>query len=508
MEGGGGSERVESSTLSPRRRRGRLFCLVGLALVASALTLVVSRQGAPLTSDSAAYVGTAHDLDAGLGLTVPIRLYPLGTVGIGTPPPGRSEPVPTPLVIYAPLAPVLLAVGGHPLGAARLEDAVFFGLTILLVGLFVLAVTDELWVAAVAQLLLAFSLAVMASDVGTVAAALFFAAVALVAVLRLRQGGHQAWLAVAAVAIGLATLERYASGGLIIWSFLVLRHRLRQAVTLLALSSAPLVGWFVYEQVSGRSTGHYLGFHVVKTTVRTGLRSFATWVLPASAPFPVAVLVVVIVGAACLWWLRRRIESRLLLAFVVVQVVILEIAITFFDAGVNLDATEFVPLGLAVVVAVACRVRPRPTTMAIMACLVVAAALRFGIDTATHPGLGYASAAWVSSPVMADVRRLPDSAVIYTNAPDAVYLLADRATATIPETTDFSTLKANPHFTAQLDAMRRTLADRGGYVVYVRGLGRSAFVPSESLLVHDLRLSVVANTADGAVYRLRPLPTP
>jgi hypothetical protein len=483
---------------------GRVLCLGGLALLAAGVTLWSSRDGAPTSADSAVYVGTARSVAAGHGLNVPIHYYPLGDVSIGTPPPGHSAPRPTPLVVYAPLAPVLLAIGGHPFAAARIEDAIFFALTVLLIGMFILVTTGGLWLAVAAQAVTAFSLGVLASDVGTLATALFFSAVALFAVLRHRERPRTVWLFVAAAAIGLATLERFASGGLIIWAALALRHRRRDALALLVMSSCPLVGWFVYEQVSGRSTGHFVGFHVVANTVKTGARSVANWVLPSNSSLPLALVGVVAVAVVLLLLVRTSRTARLLALFMVVQVVILEIAITFFDAGVNLDTDEFIPLFLALVVAVACAVKRTPAMRVVVIAVVVVSAVRFGVDTTTHPTFGYAMPVWVKSPIMADVRALPANAVIYSNAPDAIYLLADRATASIPERVDFSTLKQNTRFDAQLGEIRQTLTTRGGFVVYVRGLGRDSFLPTESSLERALSLRLVRNTRDGAIYTIPP----
>ena len=306
----------------------------------------------------------------------------------------------------------------------------------------------------------------------------------------------------AAAAIGLATLERFASGGLIVWGALALRHRRRDAVALFVMSSCPLAGWFLYEQLSGRSTGHFAGFHIVTTTVRTGIRSVADWILPTNSPFPLALLGTIMVAAVVLALVRMNVTARLLIFFIVVQVVILEIAITFFDAGVSLDSLEFIPLFLALVVALACSVKGTTVNKLVAIALVVACVARFAVDTTTHPTSGYATPVWVKSPIMADVRALPSNAVIYTNAPDALYLLADRATSSIPERVDYSTLKPNTHFDAQLGQVRHTLAARGGFVVYVRGLGRDSFLPTETALRHELPLRLVRNARDGAIYTI------
>ncbi len=502
MDVGEGVAAVPAPAATGRAAVRRRLCVGGLALLAAGVILWASRDGAPTTADSAVYVGTARSVAAGHGLDVPIHYYPLGAVSIGTPPPGRSAPRPTPLVVYAPLAPVLLAIGGHPFGAARIEDAIFFALTILLVGMFVLSKTDSLWLTVAAQAVIAFSLGVLASDVGTIGAALFFAAVAVMAVVRQRDRPRAVWLIVAAAAIGLATLERYASGGLIVWGALVLRHRRRDALALVVMSSCPLAGWFVYEQISGRSTGHFVGFHIVTTTIRAGIHSIGEWILPSNSPLPVALLGALVVAVVALLLLRNA-TARLLVLFIVVQIVILEIATTFFDAGVSLDPVEFVPLFLVLVVAVACAARYTPLAKLLAIAAVAAAVVRFGVDTTTHPTVGYAMPVWVHSPIIAEVRALPSTAVVYTNAPDAIYLLANRATASIPETVDFSTLKQNPRYHAQLSEILRTLESRGGYVVYIRGLGRDNVLPTEASLRRELPLQLVHNVRDGALYTIR-----
>jgi hypothetical protein len=69
---------------------------------------------------------------------------------------------------------------------------------------------------------------------------------------------------------------------------------------------------------------------------------------------------------------------------------------------------------------------------------------------------------------------------------------------------DFSTLKQNTRFDAQLAEIRRTLTTRGGFVVYVRGLGRDSFLPTEASLERALSLRLVRNTRDGAIYTIPP----
>jgi hypothetical protein len=187
----------------------------------------------------------------------------------------------------------------------------------------------------------------------------------------------------------------------------------------------------------------------------------------------------------------------------VVQIVILEVAITFFDAGVTVDARELMPVFLAVVLALACAV-PRTAWVKVVTMVAVVGCLaRFAVTNITQPPGGYTTPRWQHSALIRDIRALPSRSVIYTDAPDVLYLLDNRATSSVPETVDFSTLKANPRFQAQIEEMRRTLANRPGYVVYVRSLGRDTFLPSEAVLRRLLNLQMVANTSDGAIYTVK-----
>jgi hypothetical protein len=483
----------------------RLLAISLIALAAGALILIATRDGVSVGPDDAVYTGVATSIAAGHGPNVPIHMYPLGSVSIGTPPPGQSTPKPTRVVIYAPLQPHVLAIGGaHPIGTARVEATIFAVLASLLVGVIVMSATGELWAAAAAQLIIAFALATgPISAPGTEAFSLLLTLGAFAAFLRHVDRPRRLFLLTAAGLIGIATLQRFANGGLIVWAVIALRHRRRDAALLLAVSGAPLAGWFIYEHVSRASTGHAFGFHIVTNTARAAGRSIAAWIMPADVPMPIALLgaaaLIIVVGLVV--GRSRLPAARVLLMFAIVQIVILEIAVTFVDAGVNLEPREFIPIFVAVVLAMACAVGQYPTarTMTFVAASLFVVG---GIVSLVNPAHGYAKSYWKHNRVLADIRAMPKSTVIYTNAPDAVYLLAHRAVSSVPETRDFSTLEINPRFTAQIREIRSTLETRGGYLVYIRGLHRDDFLPTESRLRHLLPLHLVRNEPDGAIYSI------
>lgn len=488
--------------------------LLGVAALAAVLVVLATRHGVHTSPDDAVYIGTARDLATGHGLTVPFRMYPLGSVGIGTPAPGHTAPAPTPLVTYAPLEPVLLAVGGagHVLGTARVEDACCFAAAVFLVGLFVLRLGGSVAAALAAALVVAGSLAdVYIPGAGTEPAALLLTVIALGCVCSYRRRPHPAWLVGAAGAVAVASLVRFAAGGLAVWALLALLPRWRAALATTAAGLAPLVAWLAYERASGRGTGHRIGLHVDTGLVRDFLRAVSDWVLPgtvSSAVAALAAVAIVAVAAAVAW--RGGSPARLLVLYAVVQVVVLAVAHTFVDAGVTIEPRELIYPFVALVMAGAITVSGRAGWVVPAAALVALALVRGGLDVGTRPPGGYSpseslrSVNWSASPIMAAVRALPADTVVYTNAPDALYLLTGRATASVPETQDFSTLEVNARYRDQLGEMRATLAHRPAVVVYVRGLPRSAFVPSEASLRRALDLRPVDDVRDGAVYRLAP----
>jgi len=290
----------------------------------------------------------------------------------------------------------------------------------------------------------------------------------------------------------------------------VLWSQRRAAITLLVLSFAPLIGWFAYESVSGASTGHSFAVHVTPNLVRALSRTMANWIFPANAPTAVAAVGALLVVGAVVYLVRHTSQdvTKILVLFAVIQVGVLVVANTFVDAGVNLEPRQVIYVFVALVMAAACSL-PDTGSVKIATWIVVALFLvRGGLGIATNPGGGYSptpqvsSATWHDSPIIAAVRGLPASKIIYTNAPDALYLLDNRATSSVPELVDFSTVKKNPEFSSQIAEIRHTLLTRGGYVVYLRGFPRGNFLPSEATLRRLLSLQVVRNVRDGAIYRI------
>jgi hypothetical protein len=76
------------------------------------------------------------------------------------------------------------------------------------------------------------------------------------------------------------------------------------------------------------------------------------------------------------------------------------------------------------------------------------------VDTWAGHGLGYASFQWYDSKAMEYLEQLPESVMIYTNEPGAVYLYTGRGGYVLPDRFDSATAQVRTNFEEGLAAMR------------------------------------------------------
>ena len=128
------------------------------------------------------------------------------------------------------------------------------------------------------------------------------------------------------------------------------------------------------------------------------------------------------------------------------------------------------------------------------------------MDIATDPFDGYvasptwSSVYWADHPIMAEMHTLPaEPSSIRTHPSPST----GRATSSVPETTDFSTLNSNPEFRSRI-AESAEPCSRGVAAMETTtcpGLGRSNFLPSEQCLRRMLSLRLVGTPPMGQTTR-------
>jgi hypothetical protein len=119
----------------------------------------------------------------------------------------------------------------------------------------------------------------------------------------------------------------------------------------------------------------------------------------------------------------------------------------------------------------------------------------------SRDGAGYSSSARQQSPTMQQLLRLPPGTLIYSNAPDAIYILTERRTAWLPRKFSTNTLQPNLVHHAEITAMQERVEREHGLTVYLENVSRS-YLPSEGELTADLPPHLVSGTSDGSVYDL------
>lgn len=520
-------------TRSPRSPRAvATLVIVSLGLAGTVAAAVVTRAGAGLDADSVTYLDAAQNLSSGRGLTL--------TPGLSV----ESDPhSPAPLTHHAPLFPAFLAglgrLGIDPLAGARWLNVLLLGANAIMIGLIVLSWTGSGRLAVLGTLLVLGSTDLFRAHAWVLTEPIFLAGVLAglwCLVLDLERPRRAAlWAAITAIA--LATLTRYVglaaigTGALAIalWGSMPRARRSARAALFAAASGAPLLAWLVRNRLMhGSLTGKQLVPHAIPANrAKQGLDSVSAWLIPEVAPPAVryGVLLVAALAVVVAWWYARgraadgleparrarlQLGCRVFGAFALFYVLLVLATIFLFDAQVPLDGRLLAPLYATVIILAMAGVArlsarvPQSRSLALAAVVLLAGVSLTGTALwalgSQLDEMGYASRLWRESPLVAEVRALRDDVRVFSNAPDALYVLTGRPARLVPRKADPFTRRENERFTDELARLEQELGGRAGVVVYFRWLRWRWYLPSERELVERLRLVTIASAREGAMY--------
>jgi hypothetical protein len=434
-----------------------------LSLVAAWSVLFTTPWGTGTGWDQAMYIGAARDLLAGKGLTV-----------------AWSMDAGRPLTHYPPLFPAMLALlgmsGADPWDVARYVNAVLRGVDLLVVSLLATwASGGSRWAGVIAAFTLLTSVHMEFVHGSAFSDPLFLvlmlASLALAA--RYVARGGPLTLVVAAVLVACAVLTRYAGLSLVPAIALALLWWRRPGLGLFAtVACVPLGLWVLHNALTGDLLvgDRSISWHQL-TAQQLGQALFTTtdWVLPTRIGSslvspegnvrPLGAGVFLAIAAGLGWWtwqLRRSLTTRtydseadvfrrLSVLFVVAYIAGALISMVLFDDLVQLDTRILAPVFLCLVLLASAEAprallrawsvtRLRAPVVLGVALLVTTWGVRFGVlaSTGHTQGVMYSNADWLGSSTMQLVRNLPRDATVFSNAPDAVYMLAGRSTYEIP----------------------------------------------------------------------------
>lgn len=502
-----------------------LTCLAAVGGVSLAIAMPWS---AGLSPDSVHYIAAARNLLEGRGFSVSFN-------------PEQFAP----MTHYPPLYPALLAglgwVGREPWSGAGWLNAVLFGTNIILVGAMVGFATRSFWPAVFAAcfMMTAPPMVLIHSMAWSEPLFLAFMLVEVILLAAYLEQPRTATLVCASLSAALAFLTRYAGAGAVVIgvvAILLFHHkeawqkRLTDSLAFALVSCFPITAWLIRNfLLAGDSTNRIIIFHPPGTMhLEAALNAVSGWFFPLMDPSLsrwLGLLLIVVVSS-CGYFLMRPESGRirlvqlssmlgLLVVFTVSYALVVVISLSFFDAHIPLDSRILSPLypvvlalGLSgwtrLLVSKQLHSYIRVGIVAVGAIVFSSQAAGAGswLHLSYRKGIGYADREWRDSPLVKRVHSFDRSVTIFTNSPEAVYILNKRPALGIPAKLNPQTQLPNGSYRTELANLRNRLQEKG-VLIYFRAISWRWYLPTESELTQELELQLVAQEPDGAIYGTR-----
>ncbi|HEY7136220.1 MAG TPA: hypothetical protein VIB48_14250 [Acidimicrobiia bacterium] len=463
-----------------------------------AVMLETRSTGPGIEPDSAVYLGVAHNLAHGHGLTVPFTTY----TDRYTPAQAIDHYGRFPLQHFPPLYPLALALGGGGSLWIRLLGALLFAVNLVLVGLLALQMSGPLRVAAICAAGVTLvspggglQIPWLALHGSALSEPLFLACALgafLALVLWLRSPNRRRWFWVAAALAAAATLTRYvgftvaltAAVVILVWARGAVRVRLRHALVFAATGMGPAALFLAIQRTRGAAT-RTVRFHPPGDVVGS-LRELVTgWLGFQSTPhvFSVIVPTVVVLALAAIGVsVRRRRRTdpgimvvRVLVVFVPVYVLGVLAARTWFDASTPIDDRLLSPArgalylllfgAPAFLLARRARTRAALATASVAFVAVAVAMASTSARSLEHSVVDHHPRATDIAPLRHVLAGVPGGTFIATNSPDRVYVATGRSSIFTPSHRDPVTDDANPRFVDEVHQLGHLLQREHGVLV-------------------------------------------
>ncbi len=487
------------------------YCvLIGMGLAATLLVVYgTSKYGIGLDADSVTYIQVARALAAGRGISDAFTLQP-------------------------PFYPMLLALGGafiDPLAFGVWLHAFLFGALLMLTGAVLLRELPNstgLALLGVLGVLLARPLLGVASVAYSELAFIFLEMVTLFGLARFLQTERARWLALAICASAGAAMTRYIGVALIVTGACALllfwqtawRKKFLYAFVFVSVAALPLVVWAARnilisgEAFGARGTSRFTLQENIVLTART----FANWFAPN--PFAWLVFAALVVLGAILLFEKTRArkspghDARFFYVGALFCVIYLALLIgtatttAYNRIGSRLLSPLFIPAWMLFVYGVYQVVVSRGRRIQIAACLVLVLTLLFPLQSArthversvTDGAGGFNTTRWRASETIqyAIAHRAELLPTVYSNFPDALYILADIPAQSVLPKVEYAS--NDPAFRAQ--DLRGAFPAEASTLIWFNLDARDDFLFTLAELNEFTQLDLLQTLRDGAVYRM------
>ena len=496
--------------------------IVFLAVLGAVVVLLPSRQGVWVMDDGFSYVAVARNLlkDAGF----------MDSFGI-------------PMVLWPPLFPALLAAGGvilrmDPLVAAYLLNALFFAGIVYLGGLLSFRYLSSSPLVALAGTLTILFSAPLYEDATQAWSDPLFIFLVLFSFILMQSylsRRNTAELLLLSSATALACLDRYIGVTLVIWgAVIVIVANLRQLRVAVAhlfsfalISLAPVGLWLIRNLlVAGTLTGRGGIPESLPNNLRDVYHGILLWYIPATLQFGLVLILIGVVAGFFLGASFRNLEPGLranarqpnpavLFAAASVLFVAIYIAFVVVVATRSHTALEsrtlsplYVPMTLTFLMAVravatSCLKRIPDTTVDCLLAIGIVVWLAYPLRANVRTGIYLAQRAQEYNTLAAESetirylvehRDLDSGRMIYSNDPEATFILAQLRTEELPMQTDAATVAGRRGVWPQQD---------NALLVWFNSPTPSSYLdPYLTLdeLQASARLQRIVQLQDGAVY--------
>jgi hypothetical protein len=497
--------------------------LAALSIIGTVTILLATRNyGAELSPDSVGYIAAARHIASGLGV--------VSYDG-------------APLIVQPPLYPVLLATvdyvfGIDPLSAANVVNAVLFGLIVYLSGLlFFKLLKSSVALALLGTAYITVSIPLVEVSLMAWSEPLFISLVLLYLIFfeSYLAKADITLLVLSSLSVALACLTRYIGVTLIstgIVSILVfgrdsLRAKIRHLVLFVSISALPVGMWLVRNySLSGTFFGpRASSAYALSQNLRFMSGTFLHWYIPwriSEHRFILMLLcaTVGILAGLSTWRCSSKVKPflseigpLLLLIIAYAGFLLVSSTIIAYDQIDNrLLSPVFVPLTLLLLILASkiltsvtrqwlspTRANTLLAAAAVMCLLYPARATMSSIANAMSHGEGYSGESWRSSQTIEYLRQnraLVSECVIYSNAPDAIYILADLTAKMSPKKGSYN----SPELVQDVSSLRKSWPEQGNscLVWFDNKFRDYLFTVDELQTVANMQL--IMRTADGAVY--------
>lgn len=520
------------------QRVDRVVIVAAILSLAGTLTfLMATHHGIGLSPDSVAYIRGARSILAGDG-------FGYFTVS------GNYQPITHHAPLYSYLLSAVSLLEIEPMEGARLVNVLLFGANIFLTGIILLSLTADRgssrpWIPIYGSFMIATSIPML--EIHTMAWSealfLFLALAGLVLLGFCLDHPSRSFLVTSGVLIGLACLTRYAGVallaagliGILLFSRQMLKKKISNAIIFGMLGGLPLALLLLRNLLSaGTATNREIFFHPIsREQIWQLLTTLSSWLL-INESFPtlgkVAGLLSIPVILAIMILVRHKREDttyrqtirawldgipgfiKLTGLFVPIYMGFLFVSLSFFDANTPLDNRILSPIFVSLMFLflfilgeffyTSRRTRyPEIALYGIGAFVMIAygvSAIHF-VSNSYLNGIGFNSVVWRNSTTVAEVNRLPQGILIYSNAPEIVYVHSGRSALSLPRKYETANRRFNAAYDADLALLGDQIEKNHAKIVYFKAVQRAS-LPSESELIDKLPISVLVQGMDGTIY--------